>query len=183
MRKILKRFLTRDRAGRTLSNETERLTDTGNGVLNLTTSRTATYCPGCRRPVSDVNDHRGRCDYCRSRSLCVQCEVRCQACSRRLCGYCRRGFAGQAPVTVCPTCLVHLRRRQAFQDRLILQRAAYDRRMIRQRETARLQGLQLQAARFRTMAQLQASRLRIQAQMAMISEINRLRLALAKVRR
>lgn len=184
MRRILKRFLTRDSRGRTLASNTERLRDDGNGNLHYSHYQTATWCTGCQRPVTDLNELRGRCEFCRSRNLCSQCgEVRCQACARRLCGFCRRGFAGSTPTTVCPICLIRLHRRQAFQDRLLLQQAAFGRRRLVQSEWARLQALRLQAERLRVTGHLQAARLRLNGQMAMMREMNRLRLALANMGR
>lgn len=184
MKKILERFLTTDQSGRVLASNSKRLTDDGRGRTNLTTRSAAFYCPSCHRPITDINGLLGRCDYCRSRRCCSHCAVRCQACSRLLCGSCRRGHVGQTRiVTVCPICLVRLRQRQAFQDRLLIQKIAFQRRMLGQREVTRLRALQLQAARTRTMGQLQAARMRMTGQLALIREINRLRLALAKERR
>ena len=180
MRKILKRFFTTDRSGRVLASNTERLTDNGRDRLSVTTRRAAIWCPSCRRPVTDVNGLRGRCDYCRIRSCCEHCETRCQVCSRRLCGHCRRGFVGNTGATVCPFCLVRMRQRQAFQDRLLMQIIVFQRQILRQREITRLRALQLQAAKMRTMGQLQAARIRMMGQLALVKEINRLRLALAK---
>lgn len=183
MKKILKRFLTTDRTGRVLASNTERLTDDGRGRLSLTTRRAAVWCPSCHRPITDINGLLGRCDYCRLRRCCEHCAVRCRGCSRLLCGYCRRGHIGQTHVfTVCPICLVRLRQRQAFQDRLLLQKIAFQRQILRQREMTRLRGLQLQAARARASGQLQAARLRTTGQLALIREINKVRLALAKLR-
>ena len=85
-------------------------------------------------------------------------------------------------MTVCPICLVRLRRRQVVQAQLFLRKVAFERQMLRQRELTRLQALNLQAAKARVMAQLQAARLRMTGQMAMIREMNRLKMALAKAR-
>jgi len=183
VRKITKRFLTVDRAGQPLSSNSENLADDGRGRLSVTARRSATRCPSCGRPIVDVDQWRGRCDYCRVRRCCDHCETRCQVCSRVLCGHCRRGYVGQTPMSVCPICLFRLRRRQAFQDQLLLRKAAFERRMLRQRETTRLHVLHLQAARMRMMGQLQAARLRTTGQLAVIREINRLKLALARAYR
>ena len=183
MRRITKRFLTADRSGHVLSSNSERLTDDGRGHLNVTTRRVAAWCSSCHRPLTDTEQRRGCCDYCRLRSCCDACEVRCHVCSRRLCGYCRRGFVGQTSMTVCPICLVRLRQRQAFQDQLLVRKIAFERQMLRQRELTRLHALNLQAARVRVTAQLQAARLRTTGQLALIREMNRVRLALAKAYR
>lgn len=183
MRRITKRFLTADRLGHVLSSNSERLTDDGHGHLNVTTRRIAAWCSGCHRPLTDMEQRRGRCDYCRLRTCCDACEVRCQVCSRRLCGDCRRGFVGQTWMTVCPICLVRLRQRQVFQDQLLVRKVVFERQMLRQRELARLQALNLQAAQVRVMAQLQAARLHMTGQLALIREMNRLKLALARAYR
>ena len=183
MRRITKRFLTADRSGRVLSSNSERLTDDGRGHLNVTTRRMAAWCSSCHRPLTDTEQRRGRCDYCRRLTCCDACETRCSVCSRRLCGDCRRGFVGQTWMTVCPICLVRLRQRQAVQDHLHARKVAFERQMLRQRELARLQALNLQVARIRVMAQLQSARLRTTGQLALIREMNRLKLALARAYR
>jgi len=181
-KKIMKRFLTVGRTGNVLGGNTENLVDDGRGRISFTARRLAGRCPSCRRPITDVAQQVGRCDYCR-RGFCDHCATRCQVCARRLCGDCRRGFVGRTWMTVCPICLVRLRQRQAFQDQLLMRKVAFERQMLRQRELTRLQALNLQAAKARVMAQLQAARLRMTGQMAMIREMNRLNMALAKARR
>lgn len=195
MKKIQKRFLVTDQTGRVLDSNTEHLTDNGRGRINLTTRRTAVQCPNCRRPITDINKQRGRCDYCRVQSCCENCETRCRVCSRMLCGRCRRGFVGQSNIiTVCQICLNNLRRRQAFNDRLLIQKNRSQRQIMHQREVARLRALQLQAAsmsarnRIQVAAinarnQIQIARTRMNGQLAMIREINRLRIALNRERR
>ena len=61
-----------------------------------------------------------------------------------------------------------------------MQKIAFQRQILQQREITRLRALQLQAAKMRIMGQLQAARIRMMGQLALIKEINRLRLALAK---
>lgn len=125
MKRIFKRFLIQSPRGRTLSSSSERLCDDGEGNVHVVHSQNVGYCPGCRRPIADLNELRGRCDYCRRGGLCDQCgEVRCRACGRRLCSSCRRGFPGQSTITACPTCFVRLQQRQAFTDAMLLQREA-----------------------------------------------------------
>jgi len=206
MKKILKQHLITNRNGKVLNRNTERLSDNGRGMLNLTTRSTATYCPNCQTPVTDINKLRGRCDYCRTQSCCENCETRCKVCSRKLCGRCRRGFVGQSSIiTVCPICLNHLRQRQAFNDRLLIQKIRHQRQIMHQREVARLRGLQLQAAGIRSRNQIQIAgmktrnqmqvagmksrnqmqiaRAKMNAKLTMIREINRLRIVLLKERR
>ena len=175
MRRILKHAATKDRYGRTLAYSSERLTDDGAGSVNVVSRQSALWCPGCHRPVRDIDEFRGWCDYCRRRGTCVHCEARCQNCSRRLCGFCRRGFAGNAVVTVCPTCQAHLHQRQAFQDRVLLRKSAFDRRMVLQREWTRIQALRLQGFRFRAQAQLQAARLGMARQQTAMRELTRIK--------
>ncbi len=195
MKKISKRFLVTDQSGRVLDGNTEHLSDNGRGRINLTTRRTAVRCPNCRRPITDINKQRGRCDYCRTQSCCENCETRCRVCSRMLCGRCRRGFVGQSSIiTVCPICLNNLRRRQTFNDRLLMQKNRYQRQIMYQREVARLRALQLQAASIRARNriqvagmnarnQIQIAKTRMNGQLALIREINRLRIALNRERR
>lgn len=171
------------------------MTDNGRGRINLTTHRTAARCPNCHRPITDINKQRGRCDYCRTQSCCENCETKCKVCSRRLCGRCRRGFVGQSnTITVCPICLNHLRQRQAFNDRLLIQKIKYQRQIMHQREVARLRASQLQAAGIRSRNQIQIAGMKSRNQihiaktqmngrLAMIREINRLKIALLKERR
>ncbi len=167
--RILKRFLTTDRNGRVVSGKTERLTD-GPGGTHLTERRVAVRCPSCTRWLTDVSEYRGRCDYCRRRVCCVHCDAKCAACSRRLCGDCRRGFIGRVRATVCPICLVRLRRRQLAEDRLMVQQIAFQRSMARRREWTRIQALRFQAAREQARGRL-----------AVVREINRIKLALARM--
>jgi hypothetical protein len=195
MKKILKRFFVTVQSGRVIDSNTEHLTDKGRGRITHTTRRPATRCPNCRRPITDINKLRGRCDYCRTQTCCDNCETKCKVCSRRLCGRCRRGFVGQSSiVTVCPICLNHLRQRQAFNDRLLIQNIRSKRQIMHQREIARLRALQLQAAGMRsrnqiqiaaikTRNQMQLAKARINGRMAMIREINKLKIALLKERR
>lgn len=195
MKKILKQHLITSQNGKVLNRNTERLTDNGRGRLNLTTRSTAIQCPNCQRPVTDINKLRGRCDICRVQNCCENCETRCKVCSRRLCGRCRRGFVGQSSIiTVCPICLNHLRQRQAFNDRLLIQKIRSQRQIMHQREVARLRGLQLQAAGIRSRNQIQiagmksrnqmqVARTRMNGKLALIREINKLKIALLKERR
>lgn len=195
MKKILKQHLITSQNGKVLNRNTERLSDNGRGRLNLTTRSTAIQCSNCQRPVTDINKLRGRCDICRVQSCCENCETRCKVCSRKLCGRCRRGFVGQSSIiTVCPICLNYLRQRQAFNDRLLIQKIRHQRKIMHQREVARLRELQLQAAGIRSRNQIQIAGMRSRNQMqvaktqmngklAIIREINRLKIALLKERR
>ena len=195
MKKILKQHLIVGQNGKVLNRNTERLTDNGRGRLNLTTRRTAARCPNCQRPVTDINKLRGRCDICRVQDCCENCETKCRVCSRKLCGRCRRGFVGQSSIiTVCPICLNHLRQRQAFNDRLLIQKIRHQRHMMHQHEVTRLHALKLQAAGMRTRNQIQiagirsrnqmqAAKARMNGRLAMVREINKLKIALLKERR
>ena len=169
MRRIIKRMLTTDPSGRVLSGNTERLGDDGRGVIHVAHRNIAVFCQGCRRPLTELSELRGRCHYCRIRSCCVHCETQCCACARRLCWACRRGFAGQTPATACPTCQVSLFRRQAYLDRLVLEGAMFNRSIQRQQSLQRMYSLDLQATRDRAHSQL-----------GVIREWNRLRAALAR---
>lgn len=192
MRRILKRVLVRDPSGRPIAQNVERFQDNGSDRVVHIAHRTLIRCQGCQHLVEDANDLRGRCDYCRTRGCCIHCETRCQGCSRRLCWACRRGFAGQTLMTLCAVCLVKMQRRQALLDYEMRAQAAFQRRLLAQRERIRVQGLRAQAARtramgflhaarLRTTSQLQAARIRQVGQIATMREMNRLRLTLAKL--
>lgn len=182
MRRIVKRFLTRDPSGRPISEQTERLADDENGDLQVTHERTAVYCSGCRRGVMELSELRGICDWCHLRGCCVHCISKCQLCSRRLCGTCRRGFTGDiSTMTVCPSCHQRLDRRQgriderqhrqdqqlamqqALQNQLALERLRFDRQMSLRREWNEAAALQLKARDMQINAQMQMARLRLAA--------------------
>ena len=181
MAKIFKRFLITDRLGHVVSSNSERLSDNGRGRTSLTNRRVAIWCQSCHRPVTEIAELRGKCDYCRLRKCCSQCEVVCAGCSRRLCGYCRRGFVGNRVFTVCPICLVRLRQRQMFHDQILMRKLALHSQILRQRERTRIEALRLQAARTRMMGRLQAARLSNHGRLSLIREINRVKLALARL--
>jgi hypothetical protein len=182
MSSIRKRYLIVDRKGRPLASETERLTDNQAGQINFERRKSALWCSGCRRPVESLSELRGRCDCCRRQGICSKCEVKCRTCSRRMCFACRRGFAGRTPMTVCPECLFNLRLRQDFEDRQTIYSRAFQRRLALQREWARTQGIRMQAARIRAAQQVRKERIRAANRMAMLREVNRLRLKLARSR-
>lgn len=138
MKGIFKRFIKKDPYGRVLSTTTERLVDNGAGQIAVNVCETVVRCSSCNRPIGDAGELRGICHYCLSNSCCVHCETHCAVCSRRLCCICRRGFAGQSLVIVCPYCLMQLRERQALQDRLLAEKAAFERQMVVQREWIKL---------------------------------------------
>lgn len=192
MRRILKRVLVRDPSGRPITQNAERFQDDGSGRVVHIAHRTLIRCQGCQHLVEDASDLRGRCDYCRTRGCCIHCETRCQGCSRRLCWACRRGFAGPTLMTLCPVCLVKMQRRQAFLDYEMRTQAVFQRRLLARRELIRVQALRAQvartremgflhAARLRTNSQLQAARIRQAGQIAVMREMNRLRLTLANL--
>jgi hypothetical protein len=182
MRNIFKRRIIVGRTGRAILGNSERLIDNGRNRLYYTHRQVAIYCPSCRRPITDVSELTGRCDYCRIKTCCAHCEKHCQVCARRLCGNCRRGFVGSRIITVCPICLVKLRQRQHFEDQMLVRRAAIQNWALRQRQINHINALRLQAARSRMIGQIQASRIRTNGQLALLREINKVKLALAKLR-
>ena len=182
MKTIRKQFLTTDREGRPLARSSERLVDDGQGRIQVLRHQSALWCAGCRRPVEDLSKLRGRCDCCRAQAICEACETKCQTCSRRLCFACRRGFAGATPLTVCPVCLVTMRRRQAFEDQVALVAAAFQRRLALRREWERMAMLRLQADRMRSAQHFQVVKFRAAGQLAMLKEMHRLRARLAQTR-
>ena len=163
MRRVVRRSLTRDPMGREIASESERLTDDGQGVVNVTTERIARRCSGCQRPIVDLSELRGNCDWCGVRGCCTQCLSHCEICSRRLCGRCRRGFAGTATRTVCPNCQQRLMERQVLEDRLQAERLQFERALEQRREQHQLQTDLLAQQRFAFEAQMQMARLRLEA--------------------
>jgi len=182
MSSIRKRYVTVDRDGKTLASESERLTDNQAGQINFERRKSALWCAGCRRPVESLSELRGRCDCCRRQAICSSCEAKCGTCSRRMCFACRRGFAGRIPMTVCPECLFNLRLRQDFEDRQTIYSRAFQRRLALQREWARNQALRMQAARMRMAQQGRNQKIRAANRVAMLREMNRLRLKIARSR-
>ena len=182
MRNIFKRRLIVDGTGHTVHSNSERLTDNGSDRLNYTHRQAVIWCPSCRHPIMDVSELTGRCDYCGIKTCCSHCQTHCHVCARRLCGSCRRGFVGSRIFTVCPICLIKLRQRQYFEDQMLVRRAALQNWALRQRQVNYIHALRLQAARSRMLGQIQASRIRTSGQLAVLREINRIKLALAKLR-
>ncbi len=159
MRRILRRYLTRDPAGRAISRRFERLTDDGAGNLRLNSEQTAQWCSGCRRPVVELSELRGLCDWCHSRGCCIHCVSECQVCSRQLCGRCRQGFGGPPAVTVCAVCRQRLIERQMLEDQQTMEQTAFDRYVAQQRLVIQAEGLRLNEQRLQLMARLQEARL------------------------
>jgi hypothetical protein len=155
VRRIIRRTLVRDPDGRPLSIQSERVTDDGTGGLQSTTERTATFCSGCRRPITELSERRGKCDACRCRECCVHCLSQCYVCSKQLCGACRRGFPGPPAVTVCDSCRQRLMQRQMLQDR----RSEFEQAVVRHRMYHQDQALRLNEYRLQLAVQLQAARL------------------------
>lgn len=155
MRQIIRRDVTRDWLGRVLSQGGEHLTDDGQGRIVVTNRRAAVWCPSCTRPLLDIGDMRGRCEWCRAgRNTCVACWSRCGLCNRVLGGCCARGFPGRGTGSVCPGCLASLRRRQAFEDAMASRQSALQMRLLFHRERLRQHAMRLHAQRFRTMTRL-----------------------------
>ena len=182
MRNIIKRRFVVDETGRPMFGNSERLVDNGRNRLHYTHRQRSKKCRSCHRSITDVSESAGRCDYCRVRTCCAHCQVQCQVCARRLCGNCRRGFVGSRIITVCPICLVKLRQRQHFEDQMLVRRAAIQNWALRQRQINHIHALRLQAARARMIGQIQASRIRTNGQLALLREINKIKLALVKMR-
>ena len=159
MRRIERRYLTRDRHGRPLAMRYERLTDDGLGNTRLVSEQRATRCSGCFRPIVDLSESRGLCDWCHKRECCVHCIATCQVCSRRLCGHCRLGFAGPPTLTVCAVCHHRLMYRQAVDDQLAMQQTAFDRQMAQQRLLNEIESLRLAADRLHFSNHFEAARL------------------------
>lgn len=158
MRRILRRYVVRDRLGRPISVRSERLTDDGEHV-HLSAEQQARPCGGCGRYLTEVSMLRGVCDCCGIRECCDHCIRHCQVCQRQLCGRCRQGFAGPPPVTVCASCREQLRQRRQFDDHRAAMQAAFDRHMEQQRLVNQSDRFNLDSVRTRASLQLQAARL------------------------
>lgn len=158
MRRIFRRHVTRDNGGRPLASRSERLHDDGNGRTHVLHQRQAIHCSGCSRPLEDLNELRGRCQHCSRRGACSHCGTQCQVCARLLCGRCRRGFTGDRPLTVCPTCQANLWQRQRFEDRVRLSEQAFRRQVAAHSQWAHLQSLKLNAAKLAMSTQMAALR-------------------------
>lgn len=164
MRRIFRRYLTRDPYGRPLTVQSERLTDDGRGWMQLSNERSAALCSGCHRPIVELSERRGVCDWCHARSCCVHCIAQCQVCARCLCGHCRRGFVGTTVMSVCLACQRRLMQRQTVQDELMMQQTAFERHIAQQRLFNQVAALRLMAERTQVMTQLQAARLGLNRQ-------------------
>ena len=138
MRTILKRFVKKDCQGRILTTTSERLVDDGNGRIYLLNSNTFANCPTCNRLITDISDLKGRCQNCFANVCCSHCLSQCQLCLRFIGPYCKRGFAGQTQITVCPVCLNVLNHRQALQDKIAADKTNFERQIIIQRERIKL---------------------------------------------
>lgn len=177
MRRIIKRFLVRDPRGRELSLQSERLTDDGRGWLQVTSERTAGWCPGCRRPVTELSELRGLCDACHRHGCCIHCVSRCEVCDRQLCGQCRRGFAGPPPRTVCAVCQPRLIERQILLDR----QTAFEQELARHRLFNQDEALRLNFEKMHLMAQFQAAKLGLNRKTPLMRVVNGVRWTVSKV--
>jgi hypothetical protein len=65
---------------------------------------------------------------------------------------------------------------------MLIRKVALESWALRQRQINYIHALQLQAARSRMTGQIQASRIRTSGQLAALREINKIKLALAKLR-
>ena len=182
MRNLVKRRIIVDPTGRIIHGNSERLSDNGNDRLYYTHRQEALWCPNCKRPITNIDELTGRCDYCGTQSCCTACQTHCHVCNRRLCGRCRRGFVGSHHYTVCPSCLAKLLHRQYIEDQMLARKATYELWAIRQRQLNYIRALRLQAARARMAGQIQASRIHTSGQLAALREISKIKLALAKLR-
>jgi hypothetical protein len=159
MRRIERRYVTRDGRGRPIAVRCERVTDDGLGNARLVSEQRAKTCSGCFRPVVDLSETRGLCDWCHARECCVHCVATCEVCSRRLCGHCRLGFAGPPGLTVCEACYRRLEYRQMVDDQLQAQQTAFDRQVAQQRLLNDIESLRLAADRLHFSNHFQAAKL------------------------
>lgn len=148
----------------------QRLVDDGRGNIASYRYHKTQPCPNCRRNLSDLSEGRGLCNWCGQRHTCSQCDAKCQSCSRRVCGRCRRGSVSDgASITVCPGCLVKHQRRQAMKDDMLRYQVYLQQQRITHQQQVRRAALRIQVARSH-----QNNR------MAIRREANRMRLALMR---
>lgn len=159
MRRIERRYMTRDGRGRALAVRRERIDDDGLGNIRLVSEQRAQICSGCFRPVVELSESRGLCDWCHARACCVHCVATCEVCSRRLCGHCRLGFAGPPALTVCEACYRRLEYRQVIDDQLQAQQTAFERQVAQQRILNDIESLRLAADRLHFSNHFQAAKL------------------------
>jgi hypothetical protein len=135
MRRIVKRLFKRDTTGKVHVESIQELVDNEHGTISETTLTTLTTCATCSRPVEKLTEIRG-CDRCGA-SCCDRCAIPCAVCSRHLCPQCRRGF-GEKQLAACPECLSVLNERLERYDRLLEEKAAFERLLAVYREQVRI---------------------------------------------
>ncbi len=126
MRKIIRKIIERDFAGQLLSMKTERLTDDEAGTVEETNVTRIKRCEACRRPLEKTDQMRGICISC-GMSCCSICHGFCAVCGcGPFCGRCKTGFPERG-LSVCSDCLAVLKDRLAYQDKLLEEKASFER--------------------------------------------------------
>ena len=170
MARIRRSSVTHDRQGRPIIGVTQHLSDDGRGNITSYKRHHSIPCSNCHRQITELSQVRGKCQWCGKKHTCDLCDAVCQCCSRRLCGSCRSGFAGDGRlITVCPRCLKVLQQRQAEKDRMAREQAQLRKQQAYQQMCAKRAALRIQAAKLKAHLALAARR-----------EANRMRLAIFK---
>lgn len=125
--RIRRRIVNVDSRGRVLSERVEQVCEDDQGNVEESHASAVWACPACGRPIEKAQDIRGVCTECR-RQCCVTCLEHCAVCHCPMCGDCRVGFADKT-LSVCPRCLNDLAERLGRQDRLLADKAAFERLM------------------------------------------------------
>jgi hypothetical protein len=125
VKKILRKILNLDLSGDLLSARLEHLQDNEDGTVEETNVTAIGRCQVCNRPIENISDIRGICFYC-GRSCCVTCYGACAICKRTICENCRVGFF-QSNLSVCLDCRDSLKRRLAYQDKLLQEKTDFER--------------------------------------------------------
>ncbi len=126
MSKISRRKINTDFFGNIFSASIEQLTDNENGTIEETYLTAVNRCDACGRPLEKMNEIRGQCIIC-ERFCCSWCVGFCSICNRGpICGSCRKGLAEKG-LSVCTNCLPTLKERLAYHDRLLEEKANFER--------------------------------------------------------
>ena len=126
MSKIFRRKINADFFGNIFFASMEQLKDNENGTIEETYLTAISRCEACNRPLEKTSEIRGRCIIC-GRFCCSLCVGFCSICNRGpICGSCRKGFAEKG-LSVCSSCLPALKERLAHQDRLLEEKANFER--------------------------------------------------------
>jgi len=128
MKKIVKRFLKKDSQGKELYELVEEVLDDDSDNINYNKELRIATCETCSRPIENINEIRGYCEYCGNESrLCIHCASLCKVCGRTICPRCKRGF--NKDLTCCPDCYEILLLLKITEDRRAQEKIDFERIM------------------------------------------------------